>query len=121
MPRTKTQVSSSRAGISTRADRAKVGRSSRKSMLDKVMEAAPRNLEKITESPELIARRLRGSPIGMALLAGASSFFLGRLLIQYYQNHPEIGEFVRENVDSVGAKIRDFRGVDVDTDVNARH
>ena len=121
MPRTKTQASSVRASNSTRADRAKGGRNSRKSMFNKVMEAAPRKLENITESPELIARRLRGSPIGMALLAGAGSFILGRLLIQYYQNHPEIGEFVRENVDSVGAKIRDFRGVNLDTDVNARH
>ena len=121
MSRTKTQASSVGARISTRADRAKGGRNTRKSMFYKVMETAPRTLENITETPELIARRLRGSPIGMALLAGAGSFILGRFLIKYYQNHPEIGEFVRENFDSVGAKIRDFRGADVDTDVNARH
>lgn len=48
------------------------------------------------------------------LVGGIGAFFLGRWALRYYQNHPEISEFIKENVDTVEARLREFRGGEIE-------
>jgi hypothetical protein len=44
------------------------------------------------------------------LAGGVGAYILGRYLYRYYQNHPEISDFIRDNFESVEEKLREFKG-----------
>lgn len=110
MARTKSQGVRGRGSNLTQAARAKGGKNSHSAI----------SLDAITDQRRVLARRLKNNPIGMYILGVIGTFFLGRYLLRYYKNHPEIAEFVRDNFETVEGKLREFRGQDV-TDMDARH
>lgn len=67
-------------------------------------------------------RAVRGlnSPVLLSIAGSVGAFFLGRFIYRYYQSHPEISDFIRENIDTVEEKLREFRGGTVDEEI-ARH
>lgn len=67
-------------------------------------------------------RTIIDNPVALYLAGTVGAFFLGRFAYRYYQNHPEISEFIRDNFDTVEGKLRDFRGGSAgDVDEVARH
>ncbi len=57
----------------------------------------------------------------LALLAGGvGAYLLGKFAYRYYQDHPEISEFIKESYENVGHKIKELGGVRGDEEV-ARH
>ena len=69
-----------------------------------------------------LARKLRGNPLLFNLGVGVGAFYLVKYAIRYYKSNPAIGEFFKDNLDTVESKIREFRGVSSeDTLADARH
>lgn len=69
-----------------------------------------------------LSRKLRGSPILLNAGIGVGAYFLVKYAIRFYKAHPEIADFVRENLDTVEDKVRSFRGTsDESTLADARH
>lgn len=50
----------------------------------------------------------QNSPL-MLLAGGLGAFVIGRFFYRYYQDHPEISDFIRDNMDTVESRIREFR------------
>lgn len=67
-----------------------------------------------------VIRGLSDRPVWLSIAGSVGAFFLGRFLYRYYQNHPEISEFIQDNFNTVEEKLREFRGGDINEDV-ARH
>ncbi len=82
----------------------------RKSSMERVLDASPINLNSISEQKNMIARRFRKNPMAMYILGGVGSFFLGKYLLRYYRENPEISEFVRENFENIESKLQEYRG-----------
>jgi hypothetical protein len=76
------------------------------------------NFQRLNRTGKKAVRSLRQYPIALSLAGTVGAFFLGRLFFRYYQNHPEISEFIKDNIDTVEGKLRDLRGSD---EVVARH
>ena len=57
-----------------------------------------------------LARKLRATPFLINAGVGVGAFFLVRYAIRYFKSHPEIMEFLRDNLDTVEGKIREYRG-----------
>lgn len=68
-----------------------------------------------------VMRDIYKSPIALYLASGVGTLLLARFMFRYYKNHPEIAEFVRENFETVEAKLREFRGEEISDDEMARH
>jgi hypothetical protein len=56
-----------------------------------------------------ILRDVYKNPISY-LAGGVGAYMLGRFMLKYYKNHPEISEFIRENFESVEERLKEFRG-----------
>jgi hypothetical protein len=67
-----------------------------------------------------IIREIYKSPLAMYLAGGVGAFFIGRFAYRYYQDHPEISDFIKENFDTMESRLREFRSEIMDGDV-ARH
>ncbi len=85
-------------------------------------------VSEITDGRSSIGRSLRGgSPSALGLLGGGLALaFIGRYLFRYYQEHPEIADYVRGSLDGVGNRLKSFKGFrglrgDKSLDVDARH
>lgn len=66
-------------------------------------------------------QKLKKGSLPIFLASGVGAYFLVRFAIRYYKNHPEISDFVRENIDTVESKLREYRG-DINSDeYEARH
>ncbi len=59
-----------------------------------------------------MARAVSGNPWALSLAGGIGAFFIGRFLYRYYENHPEISEFIQDNFETVESRLREFRGDD---------
>jgi hypothetical protein len=57
-----------------------------------------------------VIRGLYNNPISLYVAGTVGAFFLGRFAYRYYQDHPEISDFIRENIDTVESRLREFRG-----------
>lgn len=68
-----------------------------------------------------VIRDIYKSPLAAYLAGGVGAFFLGRFAWRYYQNHPEISEFIKDNFDTVESRLRDFRGESTVDEEVARH
>lgn len=68
-----------------------------------------------------LSRKLRANPLLINAGIGVGAFFLVRYAIKFYKAHPEIADFVRENLDTVEDKVREFRGGSESTLADARH
>ncbi len=60
-------------------------------------------------SYQKIAKAASGNPWAMAVAGGVSAFFIGRFLYRYYENHPEISQFIQDNFETVESRLREFR------------
>jgi len=65
-----------------------------------------------------ILRDVYKNPISY-LAGGVGAYMLGRFMMRYYKNHPEISEFIRENYEAVEERLREFTGNQEET--YARH
>jgi hypothetical protein len=52
---------------------------------------------------------------------GLGLALLGRFAYSMSDRYPEIARFIRENIDTVEDKLREFRGIDTQENVEARH
>lgn len=69
-----------------------------------------------------ILKRVRSNPIALSLVGGVGALFLGRFAFRYYRNHPEIKEFIKDNIDMVEETLRDYRsGGNVEEVTESRH
>ncbi len=59
-----------------------------------------------------IARAVSSNPWALSLAGGIGAYFIGRFLYRYYENHPEISDFIQENFETVESKLREIRGTD---------
>jgi hypothetical protein len=50
------------------------------------------------------------NPVAFYLAGAAGAYFLGKFAIRYYQNHPQISQFIRDNMEKVESRIKEFRG-----------
>lgn len=68
-------------------------------------------------------QQVQARPGLMYLAGGVGAFFLIRSAFRYYKGHPEILEFIKENIDTVEEKIGEFReSFNSDSEVaEARH
>lgn len=69
-------------------------------------------------------QRLQGSPKLLYVAGGVGAFFLIRFAVRYYKDHPEILEFIKENIDNVEERIGEFRsnfGSESSDVADARH
>lgn len=67
-----------------------------------------------------LGRKLRANPLLVNAGIGVGAYFLVRYAIKFYKAHPEIASFVRENLDTVEERFREFRGTE-STLADARH
>lgn len=67
-----------------------------------------------------LSRKLRANPLILNAGIGVGAYFLVRYAIRFYKSHPEIADFVRENLDTVESRFREFRGTE-STMADARH
>jgi hypothetical protein len=69
-----------------------------------------------------LGRRLRGNSLLLNVGIGVGTFFAVRSAIRYVKANPAIVDFFRENLDTVEAKFREYRGgSSEDTIADARH
>jgi hypothetical protein len=59
-----------------------------------------------------IVRAVSGNPWALAIAGGIGTFFIGRFMYRYYENHPEISEFIQDNFETVESRLRELRGDD---------
>lgn len=67
-----------------------------------------------------LSRKIRANPLLVNAGIGVGAFFLVKYAIKFYKEHPEIADFLKENLDSVEEKVREFRGSE-STLADARH
>lgn len=104
------------------AKKSNQGRSSGRRGSKSVSKAGALDLRRLSgPGYKKVIRDIYKSPIALYLASGVGTFFLGRFLFRYYKNHPEIAEFVRDNFETVEAKLREFRGEEILDDDMARH
>lgn len=68
--------------------------------------------------------RLRGNTLLVNAGVGVGAFYLVKYAIRYYKGHPQIADFIKENLDTVESKFREYRTTTSgeNTDANeARH
>lgn len=68
-----------------------------------------------------LARKLRSNGLLLNAGIGVGTFFAVKYAIRYYKAHPAIADFFRENLDTVEAKFREYRGGSEDSIADARH
>lgn len=56
-----------------------------------------------------LARKISKNPLLMNVGIGVGAFYLVRYAIRYYKNHPEILDFIKDNLDTVESKFREYR------------
>lgn len=56
-----------------------------------------------------LARKIRANPLLLNVGIGVGTFYLVKYAIRYYKNHPEIMEFIKENLDTVETKFKEYR------------
>ena len=56
-----------------------------------------------------VVRNIYKSPISLYLVGGVAAYFIGRFSWRYYQDHPEVSEFIKDNFDTVETRLREFR------------
>lgn len=56
-----------------------------------------------------VLREVAKNPISY-LAGGFGAYLLGRFMFRYYQSHPEISDFIRDNFESVEERLKEFRG-----------
>lgn len=66
-------------------------------------------------------RRIGSSPLAYYLGGGVASLLIARFSYRYYQEHPEIKDFLRENFDNVEDKLREYRDSFMSDETEARH
>lgn len=49
------------------------------------------------------------APATMYVAGGIGLAVLGRFAFKYYQSHPEISDYIKENYEAVESKIHDYR------------
>lgn len=115
MPRKSTQGNRSRRNVSR-------GGSSRSRANETNVEKSL-NLNRLRSGGyKKIAKNVSKNPLALYLASGLGAFFLGRFVYRYYQNHPEISDFIQENFDTVESKLREFRsGRGLEEERIARH
>lgn len=114
MPRQNQTSKGSGRGRSTR------GRSQRESIFENPLDIDLRRFN--GGGVNKVIRSVYRSPLVITFASGVGVYFIGRFLMNYYKDHPEIGEFFRENFDTLEERLRDFRGAwsSADQDL-ARH
>lgn len=69
--------------------------------------------------------RVTGNPLLLNTGIGIGSFFLVRSAIRYYKSHPQIGEFISENMDMIESKFKEYQSTQgtsrEDNQSEARH
>lgn len=69
---------------------------------------------RIQAAPAKLNRNLRqliqANPKLLYLAGGIGAFFLIRFAVRYYRAHPEVLEFIKENIDTVEEKIGELKG-----------
>ena len=55
------------------------------------------------------------------LAGGVGAYFLAKYAYKYYKEHPEIGDFIKENLDAVENSIREYRSNRDESDIETRH
>lgn len=105
MPRKSTQGSSKGRRSSGRS----TGRSSR-SNANTSSESKVFDLRRFNNTDvQRVVKSVRNNPLALYIAGGVGALFLGRFAFRYYRNHPEIREFIRENIDMVEDTLRDYR------------
>lgn len=56
-----------------------------------------------------LANKLRGNTLLFNTGVGVGAFFLVKYAIRYYKGHPQIADFIKENLDTVETKFREYR------------
>jgi hypothetical protein len=69
--------------------------------------------------------KVKGNPLLLNAGIGVGAFFLVRSAIRLYKNHPEFSEWIRDNMDTVESKFREYKssmmGTSEDEIADARH
>lgn len=68
-----------------------------------------------------VMKNIYRSPDALYLASGVGTVILARFLFRYYKDHPEIAEFMRDNFDTVGARIRELSSQNIKKEDFARH
>lgn len=107
----RTRGSSSRSSSNSRGRRSNTN--SRRSSSDSILERSfdSFDLRKLNGGGyKKVVRDFTRSPSLLYLAGGIGAYFIGRFAYRYYQNHPEISDFIKENVDTVESRLREYRG-----------
>lgn len=56
-----------------------------------------------------LLRSVRSNPMVLNTGIGIGAFFLARFAIRYYKGHPAIGDFIKENLDTVEGKFKEYK------------
>lgn len=84
-------------------------------------------LSEITDGRSVMRRNLKewnAVPLLSLIGGGIVAAYFGRYLFRYYQGHPEISETIRDRLDGVESRLRNFRirGMRDDAfDIDSRH
>lgn len=93
----------------TRRSNTNSRRSSSESILTKPFESLDFRRLNGTSYKRMVRDISRSSPL-LYIAGGIGAFLVGRFAYRYYQDHPEVSDFIKENVDTVESKLREFRG-----------
>lgn len=92
----------------------KSGSASRTRRSSSALERNYRNYrDTLLEWSERPAVRYVAGGLGLALL--------GRIAFSMSDRYPEVSRFFRENLDTIEDKLKEFRGIETDDSVEARH
>jgi hypothetical protein len=56
-----------------------------------------------------LLRSVRSNPMILNAGIGLGAFFLAKFAIRYYKGHPAIGEFIKDNLDTVEGKFKEYQ------------